>query len=322
MGKLLGRNKLLFTALVISLTVIPLCGYCLPTKGRVLDKANILSPNEIVQLESQLADYDARTSVEIVLITTRDLEGLDLNEYATKLGNSLKLGKKDLNNGVVILVVPSEMPPFTLPAEANQDLNDPFTSLVSQLENDTSSDSASLSNALRSIYIQGKSLARDSSFQERPSGFYGAGYIAPGYGIESALPDIVCRRIMIDGVRPYIMAHRNGDACRIAVAMTIAELDSQYSMGNQEWAQENTSEDSEFSLRDKIILFLIFGFPILLSLLSFSKGPVGGISRAILLALLSSGGSSRSSGSSGGFGGGSFSGGGGSFGGGGGGGNF
>lgn len=317
------KASFLFFVLLLSLTLCNAASYALPSRGRVLDKAGILSPSEVAQIESELAEYDTRTSVEIVLITTRDLEGLDLNEYATQLGNSMALGKKDLNNGVIILIVPSKMPPFSLPNTAAHEDTDPLSALLNKLDSDATSDTAStLPSLLEGIYVQGKSLAAQPDFKQRRAGFYGAGYIAPGYGIESTLPDIVCRRIMMDGVRPYIMAHRNSEACRMAIAMTIAELESQYSLGNQEWARENNASDSSPSPKGILALIFAIGLPVLLFVLSFSRGPVGIIAQSILFALLSSGRSSGGSRGFGGGGGGSFSGGGGSFGGGGGGGNF
>lgn len=313
--------SLLPLAFLFALTLCPAVCHALPTRGRVLDRAGILSASEVAQIEKQLADYDAHTSVEIVLITTRDLKGLDLNEYATQLGNRMMLGKRDLDNGIVILIVPSEMPPFALPAAPSLSDTDPLSALLYKLDGNSLGDpNSSIPSLLEQIYIQGKSLAAQPDFKQRRAGFYGAGYIAPGYGIESALPDIVCRRIMMDGVRPYIMAHQNSNACRMAVAMTIAELESQYSLGNQDWARENRGTDSTPSPKGIVTLILALGLPLLLFILSFSKGPVGAIAQTILFMLLSSG---RSGGNSKGFGGGgSFSGGGGSFGGGGGGGNF
>ena len=117
------NGKRFILPFVIFLSIfLPLRGFCLPTYGRVVDNAAILSPNEVASLETQLATYDERASVEIILITTRDLEGLDLNEYATRLGNKLKIGKKDLDNGVVILIMPSDMPSITLPARSTRQM--------------------------------------------------------------------------------------------------------------------------------------------------------------------------------------------------------
>ena len=317
------NGKRFILPFVIFLSIfLPLRGFCLPTYGRVVDNAAILSPNEVASLETQLASYDERSSVEIILITTRDLEGLDLNEYATRLGNKLKIGKKDLDNGIVILIMPSDMPSITLPNPTAQADEEQFLSLPETLESALSHDTRdAIPSLLNGIYMQGKSLSTNFEASRRSNGFYGAGYIAPGYGIESALPDIVCRRIMMDGVRPYILAKRNYEACRMAVAMTIAELDTQYSKGNTAWARDNVQKTPPQTAQNKIKLILLAGFFFLLIVCSFTKGPVGNIARAILFAMLTSGNGSRG-GRIGGGGHGSFSGGGGRFGGGGGGGAF
>ena len=72
----------------------------------VNDYAGLLSQDETSSLESKLRNYHDSTSTQIYIVIVNDLLGYDKSDYATRLGIQWKIGQKDKNNGVVVLVRP------------------------------------------------------------------------------------------------------------------------------------------------------------------------------------------------------------------------
>jgi uncharacterized protein len=72
----------------------------------ISDFANVLSHEQESYLTRQLADFNAKTSTAIVIVTVGDLNGYDKAEYAVELGHKWKLGQKGKDNGILILVKP------------------------------------------------------------------------------------------------------------------------------------------------------------------------------------------------------------------------
>lgn len=76
--------------------------------GRVVDAASILSPSFESTMTDRLARLEDDTSVQLVVATTPSLNGHDIADYATDLGNAWGLGDEDLDNGLLLLVAPNE----------------------------------------------------------------------------------------------------------------------------------------------------------------------------------------------------------------------
>jgi uncharacterized protein len=76
--------------------------------GRVVDLAGILSPAEEETLVRRLETIETETSVQIVVATIRSLEGEPIEDYSIRLAESWKIGQAGLDNGAIIVVVPSE----------------------------------------------------------------------------------------------------------------------------------------------------------------------------------------------------------------------
>lgn len=94
-------------ALLLFLVFFPLNVFALvrPTSSfYVNDYANVLSSdtkNYIVKMSSSL---DSKTKAQIVVVTVNDLEGSDIETYATDLFRSFGIGDKKENNGILILL--------------------------------------------------------------------------------------------------------------------------------------------------------------------------------------------------------------------------
>jgi len=76
--------------------------------GRVVDRAEILSPEEEASLTRKLETIENETSVQFVIATIPSLEGEPIEDYSIRLAEEWKIGQAGLDNGAIILVVPSE----------------------------------------------------------------------------------------------------------------------------------------------------------------------------------------------------------------------
>jgi uncharacterized protein len=76
--------------------------------GRVVDQAGILSPEEEQSLTRKLESIENETSVQFVVATIPSLEGEPIEDYSIRLAEEWKIGQAGLDNGAIILVVPSE----------------------------------------------------------------------------------------------------------------------------------------------------------------------------------------------------------------------
>ena len=74
----------------------------------VNDYTGTLSAAQISTLEHKLVAYNDSTSTQILVMLVDDLQGLSIEEYATRIGHSWGVGQKDKGNGIVILVKPKK----------------------------------------------------------------------------------------------------------------------------------------------------------------------------------------------------------------------
>jgi uncharacterized protein len=76
--------------------------------GRVVDTAGILSSSEEAALTERLAAIENGTSVQIVVATIPTLGGEPIEDFSIRLAEEWRIGQAGLDNGVIVLVVPSE----------------------------------------------------------------------------------------------------------------------------------------------------------------------------------------------------------------------
>ncbi len=98
----------LFVCLLLS--VLPhLNGAEIPyLTGRVVDNAQILTDQTRRSLGETLKDHEAKTTNQVVVLTIPSLDGENIEDYSNRVFNEWKLGQKDKNNGILIVVVPGE----------------------------------------------------------------------------------------------------------------------------------------------------------------------------------------------------------------------
>lgn len=79
-----------------------------PLTGRVVDGADILSPETEAKLTTELADLEAQTGRQLVVATLPDLQGYEIEDYGYQLLRTWGIGSKERNDGVILIVAPSE----------------------------------------------------------------------------------------------------------------------------------------------------------------------------------------------------------------------
>jgi hypothetical protein len=99
-------GKALFGLLAVSAAV---AGADIPyLSGRVNDYAGIMSEAARIALSDSLRIHEEKTGNQIAVLTIPTLNGQGIEEYATSVFNEWKLGKKDEDNGILILVIPQD----------------------------------------------------------------------------------------------------------------------------------------------------------------------------------------------------------------------
>lgn len=79
-----------------------------PLTGRVVDDAHVLSAQTQQSLTSELADLEAKTGRQVVVVTLPSLQGYAIEDYGYQLGRAWGIGQKGQNNGALFIVAPSE----------------------------------------------------------------------------------------------------------------------------------------------------------------------------------------------------------------------
>ncbi len=70
----------------------------------VSDMAGVMSPEALAMADSLLSQVWQSSTAEPVAVIVPDLDGEDINDYATELFSTWGIGKKDRDNGVLVLV--------------------------------------------------------------------------------------------------------------------------------------------------------------------------------------------------------------------------
>jgi uncharacterized protein len=101
-GPLVVIAALIWAGLAVCAITFP------PLTGRVTDEAGVLSTGARDALSSKLGELEAKSGIQLVVATVTSLQGEEIEPYANALFRTWKLGEKDKNNGVLLLVAPNE----------------------------------------------------------------------------------------------------------------------------------------------------------------------------------------------------------------------
>ena len=122
--------------LFLLLAALPALALTFPTlTGRVVDDANILDAATRAALTQKLADLEAKSTDQVVVVTLKSLQGTSIEDYGYQLGRHWQIGQKDKNNGVLLIVAPNER---KVRIEVGYGLEGTLTDLVSRFIIDNS----------------------------------------------------------------------------------------------------------------------------------------------------------------------------------------
>jgi uncharacterized protein len=76
--------------------------------GRIVDEAGLLSAQDRSQIAAELADLEAKSSDQLVVVTLRSLEGYAIEDYGYRLGRAWGIGQTGTDNGALLIVAPNE----------------------------------------------------------------------------------------------------------------------------------------------------------------------------------------------------------------------
>ena len=100
------RGFLLFLALLVA---APAAAQTFPElTGRVVDQAELLSPEQEAALTQKLEALQQASSRQLVVATVASLEDHPIEDYGYRLGRHWRIGQREANNGIILLVAPNE----------------------------------------------------------------------------------------------------------------------------------------------------------------------------------------------------------------------
>ncbi|MGU5714160.1 TPM domain-containing protein [Aeromonas taiwanensis] len=76
--------------------------------GRVVDDASLMSRKQAHQLTQQLAAFEQRSGIQLVVVSIDSLDGETIEEYGYQLGRHWGIGQKGKDNGVLLLIAQNE----------------------------------------------------------------------------------------------------------------------------------------------------------------------------------------------------------------------
>ena len=79
-----------------------------PLTGRVVDNADVLSPEVKTDLTAKLANLEQTTGRQLVVVTLPSLQGYEIEDYGYQLGRTWGIGQKGTNTGALLIVAPTE----------------------------------------------------------------------------------------------------------------------------------------------------------------------------------------------------------------------
>lgn len=102
-------RRLFLCLLMLALTACSLFAADIPRlTSRINDTAWLLSAETTNRLTDLLKQHEQQTGNQITVLTVSSLDGESIEGYATRVFGSWKLGQKDKDNGVLLIVVPKD----------------------------------------------------------------------------------------------------------------------------------------------------------------------------------------------------------------------
>ncbi|HFK2924339.1 TPA: YgcG family protein [Aeromonas hydrophila] len=100
--------RALLSCLLLWTTVVSAAPTFPALSGRVVDEANLMSRKQAHQLTQQLAAFEKRSGIQLVVVSIDTLAGDTIEEYGYQLGRHWGIGQKGKDNGVLLLIAQDE----------------------------------------------------------------------------------------------------------------------------------------------------------------------------------------------------------------------
>lgn len=98
--------------LLVGLLIVPALAWAAPKfpplTGRVVDNAQLLSPESEAKLTAELAGLEQKTGRQLVVATLPDLQGYEIEDYGYQLLRTWGIGRKAEDDGVILIVAPNQ----------------------------------------------------------------------------------------------------------------------------------------------------------------------------------------------------------------------
>lgn len=101
-----------------------------PLTGQIVDDAGILSAADRNEILEMLRGLEGKSTDQVVVYTTKSLQGYPIEDYGYQLGRAWGIGQKDKNNGIILIVAPNER---KVRIEVGRGLEPQMTDLMSGL---------------------------------------------------------------------------------------------------------------------------------------------------------------------------------------------
>ncbi|HEY4081806.1 MAG TPA: TPM domain-containing protein [Burkholderiaceae bacterium] len=89
-----------------------------PINGRVMDLTHTLSAAQVQALDSKLAAFEAQAGPQIVVLMVPTVAPEDIVDYTQRVGDQWKLGRRDVGDGLLIVVAKDDRKIRIAPAKA------------------------------------------------------------------------------------------------------------------------------------------------------------------------------------------------------------
>ena len=79
-----------------------------PLSARVIDQTGTLEPDRLAALEARLAAFEAEAGPQIVVLMVPSTQPEDIAAFAQRVGDTWKIGRKDVGDGLLIVVAKND----------------------------------------------------------------------------------------------------------------------------------------------------------------------------------------------------------------------
>ena len=86
--------------------------------GRVIDQTSTLSEAQRAALEARLAEFESQAGPQIVLLLVPSTQPEDIAAYAQRVGDTWKIGRRDVGDGVLVVVAKNDRRAWIAAAKA------------------------------------------------------------------------------------------------------------------------------------------------------------------------------------------------------------